>query len=110
MAHGYMASVPVEPTTYDLVVESDDGLQRVQVKTTRSVAVSIKRTVYGNGTSPSSGLYGRIPYKPGELDLFFIYTLAGSMYLIPFAAVAGMTALRLKKYANYLLPDDSMLL
>jgi hypothetical protein len=107
LAHGYMVSVPVEPTTYDLVAESDDGLQRVQVKTTRSIAVSIKRTAYGNGTSPSSGLYGRAPYKPGELDLFFIYTLAKSMYLIPFTAVEGMTALRLSKYANYLLPDDA---
>jgi hypothetical protein len=35
LSHGYMVSIPVETTTYDLVVESDDGLKRVQVKTTQ---------------------------------------------------------------------------
>jgi hypothetical protein len=105
--HGYMVSLPVEPTTYDLVAESDVGLQRVQVKTTRSMSVNITRTVYGSGSSPSPGHYGRIPYKPGELDLFFIYTLRRAMYLIPFAAVQGMRGLALKKYERYLLRDDT---
>jgi hypothetical protein len=105
--HGYMVSLPVEPTTYDLVAESDVGLQRVQVKTTRSTSVNITRTAYGSAFTPSMGRYGHIPYKPDELDLFFIYTLTRSMYLIPFAAVQGMTALALKKYERYLLRDDT---
>ncbi|WP_430503102.1 group I intron-associated PD-(D/E)XK endonuclease [Micromonospora trifolii] len=34
LRRGYLPSIPVEPTRYDLVVESDDGLKRVQVKST----------------------------------------------------------------------------
>ena len=33
---GYVVSVPME-VVYDLVAESDDGLQRIQVKTTRHI-------------------------------------------------------------------------
>jgi len=31
---GYDASIPMEPTLYDLVVSMPDGIKRVQVKTT----------------------------------------------------------------------------
>lgn len=34
---GYVVSVPMEVTVYDLVAESDDGLKRIQVKTTRHI-------------------------------------------------------------------------
>jgi hypothetical protein len=34
---GYVVSLPLEPAPYDLVTESDDGLKRIQVKTTRQV-------------------------------------------------------------------------
>lgn len=36
LRRGYTPSIPVAATQYDLVVESDDGLRRVQAKTTTS--------------------------------------------------------------------------
>ncbi len=107
LTRGYMVSLPVEPTTYDLIAESDDGLQRIQVKTTRAAdgTVGITKTVYGTGTAPCSGKYGSRPYSRGELDLFFIYAADRSMYLVPLDAVIGMTGLSLKKYAQYRLAD-----
>ena len=105
VGRGYMASVPVEPVPYDLIVESDEGLRRVQVKTSRGSTVGITRIQYGLRNSPSSGKYGgRRPYAPGEIDLFFIYTVKGAMYLIPGAAVEGMTRLALARYSGYRLP------
>jgi PD-(D/E)XK nuclease superfamily protein len=107
LSRGYMVALPVETTTYDLIAESNSGLQRVQVKTSQSgKVVGISRTHYGAGKSPSTGKYGRHPYQAGEVDLFFIYTGAGSMYLIPANAVAEMTRLSLDRYSNCRLPES----
>jgi len=100
-----MVSLPVETARYDLVVESDVGLQRVQVKTGANERhIGITRTIYGTGASPSTGKYGRQAYSKDEIDLFFIYTAAGAMYLIPIEVVQGMRFLAMARYANYRLP------
>lgn len=101
LSRGYMASLPIEPTTYDLVVESDVGLQRVQIKTTRSNVVGLKRTTYGKNATPSMGRYVRTRYGDDELDFFFVYTAVGEMYLIPYEAVAGLASIVLSRYAKY---------
>jgi hypothetical protein len=101
---GYVVSVPTEPTCYDLVVESDDGLQRVQVKISRGTQVGIRKTQYGAGGSPSCGKYGHRPYRADEIDFFFIFTATGAMYLIPIAAVPGRSVLALARYRGYRLP------
>jgi hypothetical protein len=106
IGRGYMVSVPAEPAAYDLVVESDLGLQRVQVKTTRGATVGITKVQYGLTESPSSGKYGgRRPYTKAEIDLFFIFTGTGAMYLIPIDAVEGMRHLAVGRYAKYRLPE-----
>jgi PD-(D/E)XK endonuclease len=101
---GYVVSVPTEPACYDLVVESDTSLQRVQVKTSRGGQVGITKTQYGTGTSPSTGKYGQRPYRADEIDFFFIFTATGTMYLIPIAAVEGKSVLALTRYRRYQLP------
>jgi hypothetical protein len=104
----YIASVPLEVAPYDLVVESDQGLKRVQIKTTRArranrYAVAIRRYRYDAEAGMSAR--GRVrsdPYTKDEIDLFFIITAGGPMYLIPVEAVAGLTGLLLdEKYANF---------
>jgi hypothetical protein len=109
LSHGYMVSIPVEPAAYDLVVESDDGLKRVQVKTTQRLSASgaycvkITRSVYAPGAKLSSrGRYLTLPYEPGMVDFFFITAADGRLYLIPFDAVLGVMDLSLtNKYAAY---------
>jgi PD-(D/E)XK endonuclease len=105
MRRGYMVSVPLEPSAYDLIAESDCGLKRVQVKTCANAAsmVRIQRCQYGRSSSPSNGKYsGRRPYRKDEIDLFFILTLSGGQYLIPAEAVDGQQSLTLEgKYENY---------
>jgi hypothetical protein len=107
---GYMVSLPVEPAPYDLICESDSGLKRVQVKSTRRKqpngrhSVRLARRVYdpvlpGN----AAGRYRHVCYTSSEIDLFFILTSDGSSYLIPLSAVEGTMNLALDgKYAAYL--------
>lgn len=101
IGRGYMVSIPVEPACYDLVVESDSVLQRVQVKTARGSTARLTKTQYGLGSTPSTGKYGHRPYNADEVDLFFIFAASGAMYLIPLNAVIGLRAIALGRYDGY---------
>jgi PD-(D/E)XK nuclease superfamily protein len=108
MYRGYVVSIPIELTRYDLVVESDTSFARVQVKSTTIKergrwTVRIARRKYDAETAMNAG--GRrisSPYLPGEIDFFFIVTGGGEQYLIPLSATNGATKLTLdSKYAGY---------
>jgi hypothetical protein len=105
---GYIVSVPLEPAPYDLVAESDEGLKRVQVKTTRQrqpsgrFCVEIARRVH-DGTVPrnANGSRRAVPYNSDQVDYFFIVT-PESMFLIPISVVAGFRRIVLDvKYAAF---------
>lgn len=84
---GYAVSVPVEHQPYDLVVEADKRLYRVQVKTATS--------------HDSSGAFvcslRRIPardrevitYDSADVDFFFVIDAENNNYVIPIQEVAG---------------------
>jgi hypothetical protein len=108
LRHGYVPSLPVAVAQYDLIAESDDGLMRVQVKsTTRRVRgrwnVGINRFVYESSLPPgANGTRKRRPYNSDEVDLFFIVTASGDKYLIPLALTSGAVNLTLDdKYSAY---------
>ncbi len=101
--HGYPVSLPVETAPYDLVAESDAGLQRVQVKTTTQVGDSGRaevRIVHHNGRVPGEPRR-RGPYTKDEIDLFFV--IAGERrYVIPVEATGGSKTLTLDvKYEQF---------
>lgn len=97
LERGYIASIPIEPARYDLIVESDVGLKRVQVKSTTFEAkkgkweVRIGRTQYdpANVARTTAGKRKQVPYLIDEIDYFFIVTSAGKKYLIPIESVLG---------------------
>jgi hypothetical protein len=109
MGRGYAVSVPVEPVAYDLVVESDGGFKRIQVKSTtrreRSgrYAIRLRKSQYGASWNPACGSQGGSrPYRPDEVDFFFVVTGDGSKYLIPLSETSGATRLVLDvKYAAF---------
>jgi hypothetical protein len=109
MERGYTVCVPVEPAPYDLVVDSDDGLVRVQVKSTVSKertdrwVVRISRMAYERGTKPgANGARVKCLYAPGEVDYFFVVTPVGDYYLIPLSATKGLASLTLdSKYGAF---------
>jgi hypothetical protein len=106
---GYNASLPVEPTIYDLLVSMPDGVKRVQVKTTthysKGWAVQVGRRPY------SVGNRGRlVPYDPDLVDLFFILDGELTMYLIPSRVIAGRVVILLSNYTEYVVGSAAFLL
>jgi hypothetical protein len=107
---GYIPSVPLEPARYDLVVDSDGGLQRIQIKTTNFRdkqgvwVVHAHRTRY-HADAETRGVAGKrkaVPYTPVEIDFFFVVTGDLTTYLIPIAASGDRKNLTLgKKYAKF---------
>lgn len=107
---GYVVSIPTAPTTYDLIVDSDEGLKKVQVKScsTRKnrngrSTVGIAHLKYSTERrSNSGGKRAVAAYERGELDIFFIVTESSGNFLIPLDLVIGRKCLVLdEKYAKY---------
>ena len=92
-------SWPLEPSRYDLLVCTDEGIRRVQVKTT-TVPTGDTWKVY-----LSTSHRERRTYDPDEIDDFFIIDGDLMCYLIPVAAVGGLHAIHLAGYAQYQLPQ-----
>jgi hypothetical protein len=101
MMCGCNASIPVEPTHYDLLASMTDGVKRVQVKTTvynskDGWMVSVGRRPYSVGNRDR-----KIPYDPDSLDYFFILDGDLTMYLIPSRVLAGRVSILLRNYSRY---------
>jgi len=99
---GYTAAIPIEPTVYDLLVSTPDGIKRVQVKTTTyngktGWQVSVGRRPYSIGNRER-----QVPYDPELIDWFFIMDGHLNMYLIPSKVIGGRVSILLRTYAKYI--------
>jgi len=89
LRRGYGVSYPLEPRPYDLVVEGNQSLYRVQVKTTRTRDRTSGVPVCGIGRVPRRD--GRkLAYDPSDIDFFFIVDVSGDYYIIPIQDVIGL--------------------
>lgn len=94
---GATVSIPMTPTTYDMIVDWGEGLQKVQVKSGTGLrasryAVRLVKTKFMRN-APGDGRYAQVPYEKGDLDWFFIVTADRSMYLVPWEAVEGQASI-----------------
>lgn len=110
MVRGCTVSLPIEQAVYDLLVHSEDGIRKVQVKTTTTKGrdrglVTVSRRPYSVGN-----LAPRMPYDPEVIDYFFIMDGDYDMYLIPSRVVAGRVAIQLRTYARYVVGNAQTLL
>jgi hypothetical protein len=110
-ARGYIPSVPVDVAHYDLVVESDNGLKRIQVKTTtmkdhgRWVVRSSRWAYDKTAKRNAGGKRRRVPYTVNEADYFYILTADGTRYIVPVAVTNSTLTITLDvKYARYKAP------
>ncbi len=92
---GWDVVLPLGQPRYDLLVEDDQETRKVQVKTT-TTRIGHSWTV---ALSKSQG--GHRTYTPDEIDEFFIVDGDLHCYLIPLAAVGGLQAIQLSRYAEY---------
>ncbi|MGH3418414.1 MAG: group I intron-associated PD-(D/E)XK endonuclease [Streptosporangiaceae bacterium] len=107
---GRNVAFPVEPDTYDLLVDMPDGLKRVQVKTTtfKSKAgwlAQIGRRPYSIGNNAAL-----VPYDPEVIDLFFIIDGDLAMYLIPSRVIAGRVQILLRTYRDFIVANAAGLI
>jgi hypothetical protein len=101
MMRGCTVSFPVEQAVYDLLVQSNETILRVQVKTTISRAATGQVTVSRRPYS-AQNLGPRMPYDPRVIDWFFIVDGDYNMYLIPSRVIAGRVSLMLRTYTKYI--------
>jgi hypothetical protein len=98
---GYNASIPIEPTLYDLLVAMPDGIKRVQVKTTTYYKdgweVQVGRRPYSVGNRERL-----VPYDPDLVDFFFILDGEFTMYVIPSRVIAGRVHILLTNYSEFI--------
>jgi hypothetical protein len=110
MLCGRNVAFPVEPDTYDLLVDMPDGVKRVQVKTTtfKSKAgwlAQIGRRPYSIGNNALL-----VPYDPEIIDLFFIVDGDLAIYLIPSRVIAGRVQILLRSYRKYIVANAAGLM
>jgi hypothetical protein len=92
---GHDVSWPLEPARYDLLVDIDGALRRVQVKST-TVRAGTSWTAWLSTTRR-----GRTTYDVDEIDFFFVIAGDHSAYLIPSTVVGGLHAIQLSAYDAY---------
>ena len=104
VSNGYTVSIPLNDTQdYDLIVEKDNILSRVQVKGT---SFKTKYGIYQVALKSAGGTKGKIykTVKDTNVELLFIVTQDKNMYLIPINRIKNTYTLNLgKEYDIYLL-------
>jgi hypothetical protein len=102
MIRGCAVSFPAEPTVYDLLADTPQGIMRVQVKSTTSARKDGWQVGVGHHPDTHSKKGYLLAYSPDEIDLFFIVDGDMTMYLIPSRAIAGRVAILLRTYRKYI--------
>ena len=100
--HGCAVAIPMEPTVYDLLASTPDGIKRVQVKTTTYNGKTGWQVAIGRRRYSSGNKERQIPYDPELIDWFFIVDGDLAMYLIPSRVIAGRVAILLRAYTRYI--------
>jgi hypothetical protein len=106
LANGYEVCLPIgDKRAYDLLIEKDNVIQRVQVKyaglyTTKSICKVGLRITGGN----QSFHYAK-KYLDDAFDILFVYTARAQSFSIPWTEVKARNELSIEhvKYRQYLI-------
>ena len=103
--YGYMVSQPNGTADYDLVVDVDGSLKKVQVKS--SIKGDGNVNICKGTNAVKSGKQGKYPYPEESVDFFAIHNIANdTWYIIPRNATGDAMNLRIAlkregKYTRY---------
>lgn len=101
--HGYMVSRPDGTTDYDLIIDCDGDLKKVQVKSTEKVDGNVNICKGSNGQEGSK----KYPYPYDSVDFFAVHLATiDEWYIIPRSATGDSMNLRIArkrqgKYTGY---------
>lgn len=109
-ANGYVVSIPLNDTQdYDLIVEKDNTLKRIQVKAT---SCKTKYSTYQVALKSCGGTSGKT-YKTlidTNIEDIFIFTDELDIYIIPKEIIRNKTTINLcEKYKNYKVNNNSFI-
>lgn len=109
-ANGYVVSIPLNDTQdYDLIVEKDNKLKRIQVKAT---SCKTKYSIYQVALKSCGGTSGKT-YKTlidTNIEDIFIFTDELDMYIIPKEIIRNKTTINLcEKYKKYKVNNNSFI-
>jgi hypothetical protein len=107
---GCAVSLPIEPTEFDLLARTPEGISRVQVKTTTFYGKDGWMVSVGHHPDTHSKKGHLLAYDPDEIDLFFIIDGDMTMYLIPSRTIAGRVRILLRTYRKYIVGNARGLL
>jgi hypothetical protein len=107
---GCTVSLPIEPAEYDLLAGTQEGIRRVQVKTTTFANKDGWMVTVGHHPDTHSKRGQLLAYDPDDIDLFFIVDGDMTMYLIPSRAIAGRVRIVLRTYRKYIVGNAQGLL
>lgn len=98
VANEYVVSIPLtDSQDYDLIVEKENKLYRVQVKTTsfiKNTCYEVQLSVKGGNKSGT----GKIKkFDNSKIELLFVLTEDGSRYLIPAKDILAKNSLALNE-------------
>ena len=100
--YGYMVSNPIGTADYDLVVDVNGSLKKVQVKS--SIKWNGNVNICKGTNAVKSGKQGKYPYPEESVDFFAIHNIPqDDWYIIPRSATGDAMNLRiaLKKVGKY---------
>ena len=103
-SQGYTVSIPLNDTqNYDLVIEKNNTLQTVQVKSSGCINKSGHFQVALKSCGGTKGKTYKT-FKQTNVDLLFIFLQDSSMYLIPSNKINNNSTLTISnKYKDYLI-------
>lgn len=103
--HGYMVSRPLGTADYDLVVEVDKKLHKVQVKSSMKGDGNVN--ICKGTNAVKSGKQGKYPYPEDAVDFFAVHEIINdNWFIIPRSATGSVMNIRLSmrrtgKYSHY---------
>jgi hypothetical protein len=107
---GFATAIPVEPAVYDLLVSMENGIKRVQVKTTTYYSKGGWQAAVGRRPYSAGNREGLVPYDPELIDWFFIVDGDLALYLIPSQVIAGRVQILLRTYVSYIVGNAAGLM
>ena len=101
-SNGYVVSIPLNDTQdYDLIVEKDNKIERVQVKSSSCIDKNGKYQVALKSCGGTMGITYKT-FKDTNVELLFIFLENKEMYLIPRKEINNYSTITIcKKYNQY---------
>ena len=103
--HGYMVSSPIGTADYDFVVDVNEKIYKIQVKSSKNGSGHVMICKGSNGQGNTGK--GKYPYPKNSIDFFAVHDVVPNQwYIIPREATGDAKAVRLAyksegKYSKY---------